>query len=585
MRVGAPNRLASPSRALVLQPVDTCSLIGLCSRPRGIDGDGRVFVLTNYRKLFGTKIILSRDIGLYLHLSCDAIYKRKKYEEIKKDPEKYAAQKEKGRLRYLRRKEQKKLKTIDDLTPWQQRQKRKLWRESRHRYVEKKKKEKIVEQMLIDNSPPTSDEETLQVPQVDPLEVPLVSQSEVKTNEMKCANCVKKLKTIRHIRYMYTKRIGLLKQEIQKKENEKKEIQKLLNKIMRENKQYKKENPSTTEKIVNLIKNIDEGHKEIVKKKLIFSEVITKQLKEGYKKLRKTEKRKFSDTFVKNKEHFKKYRITFGRDIGTLKDFWLVIKEKIKNVEIRIVSKKDIEEKKTPRNLKSFKGTMSVHQVLWSANSLRMTFRKLSCFFCPNGVTCTHGYHLGYMNIHEDSMPHNQEDVLHDFLDENTTPEVIEEINNSPNKYFTNLNSFVYVQYSSPVTPKPSSSPKVKILSDVRLDWSNTSFNMKAPSYKQQRFQTDFEKFIASSEIPASSGSSELVFKTKKQTEDVHQNKENEVESDSDDEYYIFDYKKKTVKGKVIANKRLEKIIIHFKYNKVQIETKIHKNENHDPIK
>ncbi|KAL4716079.1 hypothetical protein ACJJTC_013856 [Scirpophaga incertulas] len=103
-------------------------------------------------------------------LALQRLYKRKKYEEIKKDPEKYAAQKEKERLRYLRRKKQKKLKTIDDLTPRQQRQKRKLWRESRHRYVEKKKKEKIVEQMLIDNSPPTSDEETLQVPQVDPLE-------------------------------------------------------------------------------------------------------------------------------------------------------------------------------------------------------------------------------------------------------------------------------------------------------------------------------------------------------------------------------------------------------------------------------
>ncbi|KAL4710067.1 hypothetical protein ACJJTC_016469 [Scirpophaga incertulas] len=189
--------------------------------------------------------------------------------------------------------------------------------------------------------------------------------------------------------------------------------------------------------------------------------------------------------------------VRFGREIGTLKDIWLIMKEKIKNVEVRIISKKDIEKKKTPRDLKSFK-------------------------------------------------------------DENTTPEVIEEINNSPNKYFTKLNSFVDVQYSSPVTPKLSSAPKVKILSDVRLDWSNTSFNMKTPSYKQQRFQTDFEKIIASSEIPASSGSSELVFKTKKQTEDVHINKENEVESDSDDEYNIFDYKK-TVKGKIIANKRLEK--------------------------
>ncbi|PZC74415.1 hypothetical protein B5X24_HaOG207892 [Helicoverpa armigera] len=98
------------------------------------------------------------------------LYRRQKYEEIKKDPEKYAAQKEKDRLRYLTRKEQNKIKMIKDLTPRQQRQKRKQWNENSQRYIEKKKN-RAIEQMFIDNSPPTSDYEEIdpQVPQVNEL--------------------------------------------------------------------------------------------------------------------------------------------------------------------------------------------------------------------------------------------------------------------------------------------------------------------------------------------------------------------------------------------------------------------------------
>lgn len=65
--------------------------------------------------------------------------------------------------------------------------------------------------------------------------------------------------------------------------------------------------------------------------------------------------------------------VRFGKDIGTLKDFWLVMKEKIKNVEMRIVTRKDIEDKRVTEKLNAFKGTMKVHQVLRSSRSLKMT--------------------------------------------------------------------------------------------------------------------------------------------------------------------------------------------------------------------
>lgn len=40
--------------------------------------------------------------------------RRKKYEEIKNDPKKYAIQREKERIRYLKRKEQNKIKSVAD---------------------------------------------------------------------------------------------------------------------------------------------------------------------------------------------------------------------------------------------------------------------------------------------------------------------------------------------------------------------------------------------------------------------------------------------------------------------------------------
>ncbi|XP_046975173.1 protein PXR1-like [Vanessa cardui] len=121
-------------------------------------------------------------------LAQQRLHKKEKYQEIKNDPEKYAIQKEKERLRYLKRKEQKKLKSIKDLTPRQQRQQRKKWKENRQRYVEKKKQARAVQQMLVDNSPPTSDEEDtrsvrnepLRDSEVDPLEGPSSSFIEEK---------------------------------------------------------------------------------------------------------------------------------------------------------------------------------------------------------------------------------------------------------------------------------------------------------------------------------------------------------------------------------------------------------------------
>lgn len=92
-------------------------------------------------------------------LAQDRRYKKEWYEKLKKDPVKLAEYKEKERLRYLKKKEQNKIKSVHDLSPRQQRLQRKKWRESAKKYLRKKKRSNQIEQMLIKHSPPTSDSE------------------------------------------------------------------------------------------------------------------------------------------------------------------------------------------------------------------------------------------------------------------------------------------------------------------------------------------------------------------------------------------------------------------------------------------
>ncbi|CAH0726839.1 unnamed protein product, partial [Brenthis ino] len=233
--------------------------------------------------------------------------------------------------------------------------------------------------------------------------------------------------------------------------------------------------------------------------------------------------------------------VRFGQDVGTLEDFWNVIKAKMKNIEIHIITKKDIEDRKIPQNVNIFKGTMSVHQVLWSSNNLRMTFRKLSCFFCQNGIECSHGYHLGYMDVPQ-TIIELEEELLHDFLETNTTPEIINEITNSPEI----LNSTSQATHASlncenqegqsqniiEANAKSTTTKVVKILSDVRLHWSNTPFYINTPSSSRT---PPFKNFYA---LPLTK---KQKIKTKTSIEmrietDGTKNKENE----DDDDFKIF---------------------------------------------
>ena len=71
-------------------------------------------------------------------------YKRKRYAELKNDPELYEREKETERLRYIKKKEKGQVIPIGEKSPRDQRQQRKKWREASKRYRENKNGKKNV---------------------------------------------------------------------------------------------------------------------------------------------------------------------------------------------------------------------------------------------------------------------------------------------------------------------------------------------------------------------------------------------------------------------------------------------------------
>lgn len=62
-------------------------------------------------------------------------------------------------------------------------------------------------------------------------------------------------------------------------------------------------------------------------------------------------------------------------------------------IKIKKVEETDILLKSNlvPNNIKAFKGTFSVHQVVWEKSETKMILRKMSCFDCSAAQICVHG--------------------------------------------------------------------------------------------------------------------------------------------------------------------------------------------------
>ncbi|CAG4942376.1 unnamed protein product [Parnassius apollo] len=76
------------------------------------------------------------------------------------------------------------------------------------------------------------------------------------------------------------------------------------------------------------------------------------------------------------------------------------MESRLENIIIKRVSEEDIIQREIliPEQLKPFRGTLSVHQVLWDIFKPKITMRNMSCFSYDAGEICSHGKHFDYIN-------------------------------------------------------------------------------------------------------------------------------------------------------------------------------------------
>nr|CAI5819089.1 unnamed protein product [Callosobruchus analis] len=186
---------------------------------------------------------------------------RKLRESIKNDPVRYEEAKKKERERYYARKAAGKIKGVADMTEREKRAIRKKWKDRSKKCYEKKKAEERTETFLEETTPPSS-------PQQQPIQANTSNTGTRRDAE----------KNVRK----YKKRVQRLKKIKNKKQSPRAYIE-------------------------NLVCGLNVGQE--VKKKLLFGEVISTQLKENYKGKRGSiQKRMFIENI--NGPLIKKYRFT-----------------------------------------------------------------------------------------------------------------------------------------------------------------------------------------------------------------------------------------------------------------------------------
>ncbi|CAH2094272.1 unnamed protein product [Euphydryas editha] len=138
---------------------------------------------------------------------------------------------------------------------------------------------------------------------------------------------------------------------------------------------------------------------------------------------------------------------------------------------------------------------MEVHQIIWTADSIKtITLRRLSCFDCHDcRISCVHNKHLGFLcfdscdedkinlsvvqsDQNENAYANDNESIL--SIDTST---ILNNIDDSDVlKNLQPLAGPIDLQLSPLVNVATSTievkSPKVKILSDVKLTWENRKF-------------------------------------------------------------------------------------------------------------
>ncbi|KAK0074342.1 hypothetical protein PV325_008480 [Microctonus aethiopoides] len=187
---------------------------------------------------------------------------RLRYQRIKCDPGKNEQLKEKEKLKYQRKKENGRIKSINDMTEREQRTIRKIWREKTKKHRDHLKLQSIANSPM---TPPSSnnDAHSLVIEAENNVALAAKKRSE---NQRKSRNRLLKKQ----------------KDEIERLRNKVKKFQKKLRRV-------EKQKMTPNSKVVDLMKNNNEEKVEEVKKKLLFSEVVQSQLKKNIELIKNDE--------------------------------------------------------------------------------------------------------------------------------------------------------------------------------------------------------------------------------------------------------------------------------------------------------
>ncbi|KAL4706153.1 hypothetical protein ACJJTC_013618 [Scirpophaga incertulas] len=210
---------------------------------------------------------------------------RLRYETRKNDPQKREEMREKEKLKYQKKKEKGLRKLVKDMTPREHRATLKKWREHCSNYRTKRLRLKRIADTFVRENTPLSDPE---------VNTPLVSPVPI---------CLAPSPAVSSASHQQRKKEGEMRRKKYNRErNEKiacleKQVAKYKKRLARIEKKYKKHVEDTPK--TKILKMLDEPNqrKEVVTKAL-FSDVISKQLKDNYSTLKRTKEKQIFKNVV-----------------------------------------------------------------------------------------------------------------------------------------------------------------------------------------------------------------------------------------------------------------------------------------------
>lgn len=217
---------------------------------------------------------------------------RLRYQKIKNDPDKYALQQEKERKKYERKKDKGVIKTVDKMTPREQRKARKMWKEKSR---ERRRRLAITAVSNVPMKPPSSGNEAQR---------PATQRS----SDRRLQEAKRKSDRQRRLRN------ETIKKQAQR-------ISKLKTTVARYKKRLQRlKPPKNLTPFTKVNEMLDSpSNRETVKQKLLFGEVLAKQLKQNFSTLSTSREKKVFRRMISGKLTHKYQILRNEKDMKPLK--------------------------------------------------------------------------------------------------------------------------------------------------------------------------------------------------------------------------------------------------------------------------